>query len=137
MGPMGPLGTDVGPMGQNSNIKILEDVVRKGQKCPFRKRPQKEKKEEKKMAIKFVLNETSYFGENARESLVEEIQKRNFKKVFLVSDKALVGAGVTAKVEKILNDLFSNPDKMQEMKVRARLMAKKNSTKDICKILLG
>jgi lactaldehyde reductase len=54
------------------------------------------------MAVKFVLNETSYFGENARESLVEEIKKRNFKKVFLVSDKSLVEAGVTAKVEKIL-----------------------------------
>ena len=38
-------------------------------------------------------------------------------------------------VEKILNDLFSNPDRMQEMKIRARLMAKRNSTIDICKIL--
>ena len=33
------------------------------------------------MAIKFVLNETSYFGDNARENLALEIQKRNFKKV--------------------------------------------------------
>lgn len=56
------------------------------------------------MAIKFVLNETSYFGENARESLVEEINKRDFKKVFLVSDKELVKAGVTAKVEEILKN---------------------------------
>ena len=56
------------------------------------------------MSVKFVLNETSYFGENSRESLAEEIAKRNFKKVLLVSDKALVEAGVTAKVEKILND---------------------------------
>lgn len=54
------------------------------------------------MAIKFVLNETSYFGENSRETLVEEIKKRNFKKVFLVSDKSLVEAGVTNKVEEIL-----------------------------------
>ena len=54
------------------------------------------------MAIKFVLNETSYFGENARETLVEEIKKRNFKKVFLVSDKSLVEAGVTSKVGEIL-----------------------------------
>lgn len=56
------------------------------------------------MAIKFVLNETSYFGENARETLVEEIKKRNFKKVFLVSDKSLVEAGVTSKVEEILKN---------------------------------
>ena len=51
---------------------------------------------------KFVLNETSYFGNGAREVLAEEIKKRGFKKVFLVSDKSLVEAGVTAKVEKEL-----------------------------------
>lgn len=55
------------------------------------------------MATKFVLNETSYFGKGAREELAGEIQKRGFKKVFLVSDKSLVEAGVTAKVEKVLN----------------------------------
>ena len=38
--------------------------------------------------------------------------------------------------QKIL-DLFQHPDKMQEMKINARLLAKKNSTKDICTILLG
>lgn len=54
------------------------------------------------MSKKFVLNETSYFGKGAREELVEEIKKRGFKKVLLVSDKALVEAGVTAKVEEIL-----------------------------------
>ena len=56
------------------------------------------------MSVKFVLNETSYFGDNARENLAEEIKKRNFKKVFLVSDKSLVQAGVTAKVEEILKN---------------------------------
>lgn len=55
------------------------------------------------MSTKFVLNETSYFGKGAREELSGEIQKRGFKKVFLVSDKALVDAGVTSKVEKVLN----------------------------------
>ena len=34
------------------------------------------------MAIKFVLNETSYFGKEARGALAEEITKRKFKKVF-------------------------------------------------------
>ena len=56
------------------------------------------------MAIKIVLNETSYFGKNARENLPEEIKKRDFKKVFLVSDKSLIKAGVTAKVEEILKN---------------------------------
>ena len=54
------------------------------------------------MSMKFVLNETSYFGKGAREELPEEIKKRGFKKVFLVSDKALVEAGVTKKVQDIL-----------------------------------
>ena len=51
---------------------------------------------------KFVLNETSYFGNGAREVLAEEITKRGFKKVFLVSDKSLVEAGVASKVEEEL-----------------------------------
>lgn len=54
------------------------------------------------MSVKFVLNETSYFGKGAREELAGEIKKRGYEKVFLVSDKALVDAGVTAKVEEVL-----------------------------------
>ena len=62
---------------------------------------------------KFVLNETSYFGKGAREVLTEEIKKRGFKKVFLVTDKALIEVGVTKKVEdeltkaKIKYDIYS------------------------------
>ena len=55
------------------------------------------------MAERFILNETSYFGKGAREVLPEEIKKRGFEKVFLVSDKALVEAGVTSKIEEELN----------------------------------
>lgn len=54
------------------------------------------------MVTKFVLNETSYFGKGAREELATEIKTRGFKKVFFVSDKALIEAGVTAKVEEVL-----------------------------------
>ena len=54
------------------------------------------------MAMKFVLNETSYFGNGARSELAEEITKRGFEKVFLVSDTALVEACVTKKVEDLL-----------------------------------
>ena len=52
--------------------------------------------------MKFILNETSYFGRGERTNLVEEIKKREFSKVFLVSDEALVEAGVTAKIEELL-----------------------------------
>ena len=68
------------------------------------------------MSMKFVLNETSYFGKGAREELAGEIQKRGFKKVFLVSDKSLVEAGVTAKVEKILNKANISYDLYDEIK---------------------
>ena len=50
------------------------------------------------MSTRFILNETSYFGKGAREELAEEIKKRGFTKVFLVSDKALIEAWVTSKV---------------------------------------
>ena len=49
--------------------------------------------------MKFVLNETSYFGANARANLGNEIKSRGFERVLLVSDKALEDAGVTGKVE--------------------------------------
>ena len=54
------------------------------------------------MSKKFVLTEPSYFGRGAREELAGEIQNRGFKKVFLVTDKSLVEAGVSEKVEKVL-----------------------------------
>ena len=55
---------------------------------------------------------------------------------YLEKNKVAIWIKKGDNVEQILDDLFSNPDKIQEMKVRARLIAKKNSTKDICKILL-
>ena len=51
---------------------------------------------------KFVLNETSYFGKGAREELPEEIRKRGFKKVLVVTDKTLVECGVSSKVTEVL-----------------------------------
>ncbi len=68
------------------------------------------------MSIKFVLNETSYFGRGARAELPEEIRKRGFKKVFLVSDKALVEAGVTCKIEDILKEAGIPYDLYDEIK---------------------
>lgn len=38
--------------------------------------------------------------------------------------------------EEVLKSIFNNPSLMRKMKINARLFAKKNSTKDICKILL-
>lgn len=40
-------------------------------------------------------------------------------------------------IKDVLISIFSNSDKMQEMKINARLLAKKNSTADICKTILN
>ena len=55
------------------------------------------------MSVKFVLNETSYFGKGAREELPGEIQKRGFHKVLVVTDKSLAECGVTARVTGVLD----------------------------------
>ena len=68
------------------------------------------------MSVRFMLNETSYFGKGAREELAGEISKRGFKKVFLVSDKSLVDAGVTAKIETVLKNANIKYDLYDEIK---------------------
>lgn len=55
---------------------------------------------------------------------------------YLEKHKVAIWIRKKDNVEQILNDLFSNPSKMREMKIRARLLSKKTSTDDICKILL-
>jgi processive 1,2-diacylglycerol beta-glucosyltransferase len=40
-------------------------------------------------------------------------------------------------VSEKLHSILTNPDKLREMKINARLAAKKNSTKDICTMLMG
>ena len=55
---------------------------------------------------------------------------------YLEENKVAIWIKKDDNVEEILNNLLKNPDKIQEMKIRARIIAKKNSTKDICKILL-
>lgn len=55
---------------------------------------------------------------------------------YLEENKVAIWIKKDDNIEEILNNLFANPDKMQEMKIRARLIAKRNSTKDICKVLL-
>ena len=56
------------------------------------------------MSERFVLNETSYFGRGCRAELPNEIKSRGFKKVLVVTDKALYECGVTGKVTKILDE---------------------------------
>ena len=55
------------------------------------------------MANRFILNETSYHGAGAIQSIVAEAQGRGFKKAFVCSDPDLVKFGVTAKVTDLLD----------------------------------
>ena len=54
---------------------------------------------------------------------------------FLEKNKVAIWIKKDDNAEEIISDLFNHPEKMQEMKINARLLAKKNSTKDICEVL--
>ena len=41
------------------------------------------------MVNRIVLNETSYFGRGSRQKLSEELIKRGYKKILVVSDEIL------------------------------------------------
>lgn len=50
------------------------------------------------MSNRMILNETSYFGKGAIQQIVPEIQKRNFKKIVVITDKGLIEHGLAARV---------------------------------------
>ncbi len=52
---------------------------------------------------RIVLNETSYYGAGSRSVIADEIKKRGYKKVLLVTDKDLIKFGVAAKIEEVLS----------------------------------
>jgi len=56
---------------------------------------------------------------------------------FLENKKVAVWIRKQDNVKDILSNLFSSPNLMQQMKINSRLIAKKNSCKDICQILLN
>ena len=55
------------------------------------------------MANRFILNETSYHGSGAIQSVVSEAKARGFKKALVCSDPDLVKFNVTSKVTKLLD----------------------------------
>ena len=63
---------------------------------------------------RIILNEMSYYGAGSRSVLADEIKKRGFKKIFIVTDKDLLKFGVVEKVTSVLDaakieyTIFSN-----------------------------
>ena len=55
------------------------------------------------MVNRFILNETSYHGAGAINSIPDEIRARGFKKILVVTDPGLLKVGVTSKVTDILD----------------------------------
>ncbi|ADE19455.1 lactaldehyde reductase [Mycoplasma crocodyli] len=55
------------------------------------------------MARRMVLNPVAYFGRNARENIIHEITKRNLKKAFICTDKAIVENGIINLITDVLN----------------------------------
>lgn len=56
---------------------------------------------------------------------------------FLEEKKVAIWIKKNDDAKDILEKLFNSPENMKEMKVNARLIAKKNSCKDICEIILN
>jgi lactaldehyde reductase len=54
---------------------------------------------------RFILNETSYFGAGCRKEIAGELQRRGFKKAFMVTDVELVKFGVFGMVEEVLKGI--------------------------------
>ncbi|MDT2813938.1 lactaldehyde reductase [Vagococcus carniphilus] len=52
---------------------------------------------------RMILNETSYFGKGAINEVTQEINKRGFKNILIVTDKELVKIGLTKKVTQLLD----------------------------------
>lgn len=55
---------------------------------------------------------------------------------FLESKNVAIWIKKNDDPKEVLGNLFNSPEKMKEMKISARLLAKKNSCKDICEIIL-
>lgn len=51
---------------------------------------------------RIMLNETSYFGYNAREALVGEIKTRGYKKALFITDQGLIQTDIPSKVKSVL-----------------------------------
>ncbi|HBK5697545.1 TPA: lactaldehyde reductase [Enterococcus faecium] len=55
------------------------------------------------MSNRMILNETSYFGKGATESIVPEFQQRGFGKAAVITDKGLIEHGIATKVTELLD----------------------------------
>ena len=56
---------------------------------------------------------------------------------FLESKGAAIWIKKNDNIEDAISAVLNDPDKLKQMKINAKLLAKKNSTKDICEILLN
>ena len=56
---------------------------------------------------------------------------------FLESHNVAVWLKKEDDPNKVIHDLFNNPEKLYEMKKNAKFLARKNSTKDICNIIIN
>ncbi|MEE0867635.1 MAG: lactaldehyde reductase [Clostridia bacterium] len=68
------------------------------------------------MAMRFVLNETSYHGKGAISEIANEVKGRGFKKCFVCSDPDLIKFNVTKKVTDLLDSASISYEIYSEIK---------------------
>ena len=56
--------------------------------------------------------------------------------MFIEKNRAGIWIRESDNIEEVLSNIFKDPYALTNMKINARLIAKKNSTKDICETLL-
>lgn len=75
------------------------------------------------MVNRIVLNETSYHGAGAINSIPDEVNVRGFKKAFVCSDPDLIKFNVTKKVTDVLDkaglayEIYSNIKPILQLKM--------------------
>lgn len=87
---------------------------------------------------RMILNETSYFGGGCRSEIAGELQRRGFKKAFVVTDKDLVKFGVYGMVTDVLDGINFPYEKFDDLQanpttknVKDGLAAYKKSGSDV------
>jgi len=87
---------------------------------------------------RIILNETSYFGPGSRKVIPNEIKRRGFKKIFVVTDKELIKHGVAEGVLSVLDEaglLYEVYDNVKPnptiSNVQSGVAAFKNSAADV------
>ncbi len=83
------------------------------------------------MSNRIVLNETSYHGKGAIESIPAEIKSRGYKKILVCTDPALIELGISKKVTDLLDNAGIAYETFSDIKANPTISNVKNGVQKI------